>query len=321
MAVIKIESVIQLLSNTVQNGDEKTGASQLLARENVHPPQTENREEMPYISGNSIRGQLRRLIMADFFEQIDYKFKTMDAWHSFTGGGQLVQVNGEGMAHLELRRNIDAFLPPAKLWGFSYGDQPIWSTLTISNAILCCKENKFRIPEKYHQYCNQEYSYFIGHVFFTRKDDTKQHDALRSSNDAVIQMKVDMEVLNPGTQLYHKFAIKDATDVDKGCLARALNLWAELPHLGGKSSTGFGECDFNYTPVLDEKPYLDFIKQNKVQIQEILTKIESMFTPKVKKKSTKKVVQEKQNTLTLDETIDEGVNNESDSNDTTNDSE
>jgi hypothetical protein len=317
MQIVKTESILTLLSNTVQNGDEKTGASQLLARERVHSLTTNKREEIPFISGNSIRGQLRRVIMSDFLDQVEYKFKTMDAWHAFTGGGQLTQVSDEGMSNLELRRTIDNLLPPAKIWAFSYGNQTISGILTCANAIICCKENQWRIPEQYKNLCQEEYAYFIGHVFFTRRDDTKQHDAFKSNNEDAIQMKVDLEVLNPGTQLYHKFALKDPTKVDIGCLGRALHLWNQLPHLGGKSSTGFGEIQINYTPDLDEIPYLQFLKDKKTEIQKALTELESMFTPKAKKKTTKKGKPQ----LTLDATNENEMEGDEDPESSTIDSE
>jgi hypothetical protein len=293
MQIVKTESILTLLSNTVQNGDEKTGASQLLARERVHSLTTNKREEIPFISGNSIRGQLRRIIMSDFLEQVGYKFKTMEAWHSFTGGGQMMETIDSGMSNLEQRRVIDELIPPAKMWAFSLGSQPFAGILTVSNAYICCNENQWRIPERYWPICQEEYAYYIGHVFFTRKDDTKQHLADGGHIDAPIQMKVDLEVLNPGTRLYHKFALKGATPVDVGCLGRTIHLWSELPHLGGKSATGFGEIQYQYSPDLDESPYIDFLHEKKNEIQKALSNLESIFETKPKKKSIKKTSSQK----------------------------
>ncbi len=70
MIVHKVEGILTALSPVFQGGNEKTGSTVLLNRLKFI---VDNKSiDVPIISGNSVRGRLRRLITRDFLEKVGY---------------------------------------------------------------------------------------------------------------------------------------------------------------------------------------------------------------------------------------------------------
>ena len=87
-------------------GNEKTGSVSLLNRQkwivDGEPV------SVPYISGNAIRGQLRRKAMYDFTHDIGYtidldRIKGRKLYHALFTGGNLEQVKGPDAGAINLR--------------------------------------------------------------------------------------------------------------------------------------------------------------------------------------------------------------------------
>lgn len=272
------QGIITALSPIHQSGDEKTGASVCLPRQIQYVEDDDEFVELPFISGNSIRGYLRRLTMKDLCDLLDFKFTQMDVFHSFFDGGALQTMgNTQGMLDLELREKLIS-IPPIHIFGFSIGNQQITSIMQIDQALMCCNENKFRIPEIFHAKCIHDHSQFIDHAFFTRKDESGGSGIQKQTTDQTIQMKVDMETYIPGTMFYHKFSFDDATDLELSCFARMMEIWNERSSIGGKRSTGYGSLKLNYDDIPKTDLYLAYIKNNREKIIKTIEDLQDMFT-------------------------------------------
>lgn len=70
--------------------------------------------EIPVISGNSIRGTLRRLIWDDLLTRVNYTPTNMKIYHMMFTGGQLTAVDSKdsGVIDIEMKRKLRAELPP-----------------------------------------------------------------------------------------------------------------------------------------------------------------------------------------------------------------
>ena len=251
-------------------GDEKTGVVILLHRMKFLTE--DGIEEIPIISGNAIRGVLRRIAMKDFFDQIGYEIdveskKGIYLYHAFFSGGILetVEEKESGVIDIAMKKRIFSLLPPVRLFGFSYKNQMVTGKLKVGHALPVCRELRDFLPSD----VKSEISYYdmIGKCFQTRKDELRIE---REENEQAVQKLIEYEVFNPGTIFYHEFKIEDPEEIDLSCFARVLNLWKERPYVGGKSSIGLGELQINYDFDGEEGRYLHFLKEKRKEIIDLL---------------------------------------------------
>lgn len=288
----KIEGVITALSQVTQTGDQKTGASTMLPVKDVWDKT--DTVQVPYISGNSVRGRLRRLIMNDLCDLVGYTFTNEHVWHAFFGGGQLQAVGPSGVVDVGMRKDITRLIPPVALWGFSLGNQVLESKLVVFDMDVLCEEMRAYVPDKYKQLCTCSFNQCVSNVMFTRRDD-RQNGKVKDEDSQAIQMKVEVQVLVTGTKFYHGFILRrDPSPVEVACLHRAIMLWRDIPNIGGKSSSGFGRLDLGYEGTIDDKPYLDFIAAKKGDITAYLQGLETSFAKQLEKKPAKKKVKAKE---------------------------
>jgi len=274
----RITGKITLLSPMYHGGNEKTGSVSLLNRQrwlvNGEP------QEVPFVSGNAIRGYLRRLAMKDMVQLVNYEIDLNSKggkklFHSLFTGGVLesVEAKDSGIINLELKRKVYDYLPFARLFGFAFGNQMIESIMKVSQLLPVCTELKEYLPPE----CIPKLSFYdmISSTFQTRRDDIRE---TRESDEAVTQMLVDYETFVPGSTFHHEFRIEDATDLDMSSFARLAALWSEKPIIGGKSAVGLGELkiEYNLPEGISSKQYIEFMGKNKKKITEVLDELQGL---------------------------------------------
>lgn len=269
---MKIKGIIKAISPIYHGGDEKTGSTPILRSIAIFDGSKQY--IIPYVSGNSIRGKLRRLIMKDFFIMLDYE-PDIKIHHVFYSGGVLESTEEMySYLDLEMRKKIRNFLIPLSLFGASIGNQVIQGKLLVGHAYPICKEYKNFLPEEYQRLPEAQISVrnFTDSSFITRRDELQVED------DITVQMKVDYECFIPGTVFYHWFALDYPTDLEFSCFSRVINLLKANPYIGGRSAQGDGNITFKYDIELpDDKFYIQFVLQNKEEIKKI---INSLFIQK-----------------------------------------
>ena len=272
--LLRIEGIWTALSPIVHGGNEKTGSTVLLNRRRFLVG--DRVLEIPIISGNAIRGYLRRLLMADFLKQVGYEIDTtkksgLRLYHALFTGGLLetVEAKDSGVIDIEFKKRVVTFIPPAVLFGFSYANQTIESKLKVGMALPICRELKEYLPD--HIEPKRSFYDLIDTPFQTRKDDLK---AEREKGEQAVQMIIDYEAFAAGTKFYHEFKIEDPTKLDISTFARMLELWEQKPFIGGKSAIGFGEIRFKYDFDGTSEAYLAFLDENKDEIVDILKTLE-----------------------------------------------
>jgi len=270
--LVTYKGILKAKTPVFHGGNEKTGSVVLLNRIKFL---TENgMEEIPIISGNAIRGVLRRLIMKDLLDQIGYKINLskkegQKLYHSLFAGGVLETVEeGSGTIDIELKREIIELLPPVRLFGLAIKNQMIEGKLKVGHALPICVELKNFLPED----ITPKVSIYdmLTTIFQTRKDDLRVE---KEDNEQAVQMLIEYEVFAPGTQFYHEIKVEDPDEIDLSCLARCIELWKQKPFIGGKSSIGFGELEINYNIEHDSIKYLEFVKKNAKEICKLLDKL------------------------------------------------
>jgi hypothetical protein len=235
----RIEGVLTAQSPVHHGGDEKTGSEVLMRR--MKYIVGGEAIEVPVVSGNAIRGPLRRHVMRDLCESVGHT-PTVKMYHLLFSGGILEEVAGKksGTIDLELREAIRNTLPPLSLLGASILNQITAGKLQVGIATPACQE-----LNEFHPALLQSATSFyelLDDSFQTRKDDLKSPLA----GEAKVQMMFTFETLAPGTRFRHALTLLDHTDLEASCLQHMISLWQADPHIGGHSATGFGQVRIAY---------------------------------------------------------------------------
>ena len=279
--LLRLQGCLKARSPIFHGSDEKTGSVVLLNR--LKFIVDGEPVDIPYISGNAVRGILRRYIMADMLEQLDYEIDVskkggQKLYHALFSGGVLETVEEtQGAIDIELKRKILNLLPPIRLFGFSYANQMVEGKLKIGHLLPICVELKDYLPDDI-QPKNSFYDY-VGHVFQTRKDELRVE---RVEDEQAVQMLIEYEVFVPGTMFWHEIKLEDPTPLDVATLARVIELWKQKPFIGGKSAIGHGELviRYDFTPDserfkqwFDSRQYLRFLKEQRDEICKLLDRL------------------------------------------------
>ncbi len=262
----RIEGRITVLTPLHHGGDEKTGSTPMLRAIDVIS--NGKRVRVPYVSGNAIRGRLRRLLYKDMLAICGLDDVPKKAVHILASGGVLELGKHSGRIDLNIRNRVRDTIPLARLLGCSIGNQILSGRLIVGHAVPLAQETcGLMTPEFSGEW--PPIRQLVGEEFITRRDEVRE----REEDEAAVQMKVDFEVLLPGTQLYHYFQLEDADAICEATLARAITLWKSSPYIGGRSSSGFGEMHLEYAAELSEEPYLEFVAKNKDAITALVEEL------------------------------------------------
>jgi CRISPR/Cas system CSM-associated protein Csm3 (group 7 of RAMP superfamily) len=282
MIVYRIGGILTALSPVFHGGNEKTGAVVLLNRLKfiIDGKPT----DVPIVSGNQVRGRLRRLLTEDFLELSGYKMdlsqkKHQKLYHTLFAGGVLTEAEEEsGVIDLNLKFKIVKYVLPLRLFGCSYANQMIEGRLLVGHLLPVCKELKEYIG------IESELSFYqlITRAFQTRRDELRDTKQSKEEEDTTVQAIVEYECFAPGTKFYHEIVLettKQEESLDLSTLYRAVKLWQQTPYIGGKSSVGFGKLriDYSWLNKLNDSVYLDFVEKNKNKIVEVLNELVEVF--------------------------------------------
>jgi len=211
------------------------------------------RAGIPVLSGNALRGALRRLVMRELFERCDLSRVTAGLspkqWDKLYGalanGGHL--TGSESRANPADRRALRDALPALSLFGaalYSYmlpGQMSVgWCYPTCTETVhagLCAPIEGLRDADD-----------LIVETALTRHIDRDWQDP---SLSGVTPMPVTVEALIPGTVLTTTIIpMTRLTPEESGCLAHGMDL---LSMIGGKTGAGFGRVQVTHP--LDATPY------------------------------------------------------------------
>lgn len=283
METLTFEGTLTALTTIHTGGDLKTGVESMMR--SIDFIVDGEAQPIQIIDGNSIRGNLRRLLLHDFFEQIGYTIKTPRLFYMLSGGAlEEVSTQNSGTLNLQMRREIRAMIPPLSLLGCSMGNQAFTGKLVVAKALPICRELNDYLPIQ----SKIPLGTYITSSFNTRRAEREMPESVQANQKAeepTIQMKVNMQCFAPGTKFYHKFMLMDTTAIEKSCFARMVELWRERPFVGGKSAVGYGEIKIDYPKLnLTSELYLTWLQENKEQIYKVLEGIDTVpSAPKPKR--------------------------------------
>jgi CRISPR/Cas system CSM-associated protein Csm3 (group 7 of RAMP superfamily) len=277
--VHRVRGVLTALSPVFHGGSEKTGAVVLLNRLKfiVDGKPT----DVPIISGNQVRGRLRRLLTRDFLELVGYEMdlsqrKHQKLYHTLFAGGVLTEVEEEesGVVDLNLKSRIVKYILPLRLFGASYANQMIEGRVLVGHLLPVCRE----LREYTGVDSDVSFYQLIARAFQTRRDELRVTTPSEEEEEPAVQAIVEYECFAPGTRFYHEIVLettRQEEQLDLSTLYRAVKLWQQVPYIGGKSSIGFGKLkvEYEWPTRVDDSVYLEFIEENKSEIVKVLSEL------------------------------------------------
>jgi hypothetical protein len=267
LQTLNLKGKIKLLSPLIHS-EEQTGYSTKFRRINFDV----NGEYMPVpvLSGNSIRGVLRRLGANHLLEKIELASDDIPdgSYYCLYSGGILTKGK-KTASEPDFKRQVRQINPFLSLFGSTMRQQMLSGKLQVGMGIPIAQETA--------QYTGIESERrlfdMLQEITYTRRDDreTKEEKTIESENKH--QMLMTVETLLPGVELYHGFTLRRVNEFELACFYAILKEFEKHPYLGGAIRIGHGKVEWDYQPG-NSKPYEDFLARNKKKIKQHLVELE-----------------------------------------------
>jgi len=254
------------LSPLSHGGDESAGNTSLFRR----LPLADG-SEVPAISGNSLRGRLRRIAAKRLLELLGVEALTdQRIFHLLFSGGAIQKGEVASAHRVADIREMRELLPSVSLFGASWRTEILPGTLAVEWILPDCAE--------IHALRGQEGApspparQLTTMVMYTRHDDSE------AGGDDKVQMLYETEALVPGTTLTVGLGVRRATTLEVGALQDAWSEWWKHPRLGGMNSRGHGALmAMSDDPIGVEhvKEYHDHVQGREESIREFLSAVGS----------------------------------------------
>lgn len=233
-------------------------------------------EEIPVISGNSLRGTLRDRGMLHMCRALGYgvdeetgevRGLSLPAFYFLFSGGSLTSTADRGL-DLDAARELRHLIPLVSVFGGAMGNQIMPGKLSIGKLYPICRETLHLIPTRFHLDRHESIWEMVQEEAYTRKDDEKDERlrpliapevrhaledqarkkrAVRGTEEDVEretgqhqQMRYYVETLCAGTRFYWMLALEDVDRVEFEAFLICLQEFAKRPYIGGKSAIGHG---------------------------------------------------------------------------------
>lgn len=284
------EGTMTALTSISHIGDSY-GVNAKLRREKVIQPDG-SVEEVPIISGNSLRGILRDRGMLHMLRNLGYgvdeatgeiRGLSLAAFYFLFSGGALTKTASRGLDIDEARRWRD-LIPLVSLFGGAMGNQIMPGKIKVGKAIPICRETAHILPDRFvggdllsiWDMCQEE--------AYTRRDDEKseklrqliapevrglleakaaaEREKRGTSEDVAgetgqkQQMRYYVETISAGTQLFWDITMDDVTDLEFEAFAVTLAEFGRAPYIGGKSGVGLGKVSVRFDKWIEINPRL-----------------------------------------------------------------
>lgn len=232
---------------------------------------------VPCLSGNSIRGQVRRLVMRDLFARAGLGVGSLKgkAWDLLYGalanGGHL--TGSEAAPSPGVMREIRESLPPLSVLGSSLYSYMLPGRARFGFAWPVCRETIAAGLTVGDSASAPQAGDIVTETGVVRHIDRDQQDPRETG---VTPMPVTVEAISVGVELQCRVSLTAcATDVEAGVIAFGLD---EIVGLGGKCGSGFGMVgvrhDGSSAPYVEwlDRTGADALRQRLISLSEVLAK-------------------------------------------------
>lgn len=224
--------------------------------------------EIPIISGNSVRGQMRDIASQILLTKENNEVIQVDnsLFHLLFSGGSL-QKSEDKSFDVAKAKEIREKVGTISIFGGAIGNNIMPGKMQIGKLIPICQESKSLIPSNFFTEHELPSMFDITQIeTYARRDDTKKFKKFLSENseseeensdEKSQQMMFNVETFKTGTQFFWKIVLSDFTDDEMTIFAKTLQ---QLTRIGGNYAKNFGEIDIqlvNKKQINDRKAIFD----------------------------------------------------------------
>jgi hypothetical protein len=231
--------------------------------------------EIPVVSGNSLRGVLRRRAGYKLLELLGITKESLKEGlqHMIFSGGMLQKGAGGGIIDTQFITKMRQNLPIISLFGSVAGQQMIQSKMDVGQLIPISCQTKGRTS------IDSDISIYslLDERPATRRDDMEDKPKGAPDDEQKQQMRYTHEVLVAGTEFYHYFTLKHCNDLERGAFWSTLAEFAKYPKIGGLGCRGFGMIQLGYTIESESaQKYEEWVVENKENIIKYIHELEGI---------------------------------------------
>lgn len=271
-----IPITVTALSPLAHGADAKAGNATLFRRQQVLATNGATLD-LPFYSGNAIRGQMRDLLADHFGQALGLTVKSKDTapyalwfFHALYAGGvldatatdmkQITSAMGNaGAVKADAVRTFRTQLPALSLLGCALGNRVLQGRFAAGNLRPNCAEWGFAAAPAVAD--------LLGWEFLTRREDNED----RGEEDKHTGMIASTEVLKPGTVLTGGIdLISHMTDLERSALGLALDLWRRNGRIGAQNARGLGQVQIEMENAPDPAPYVAWLDDHRAAILDYL---------------------------------------------------
>jgi hypothetical protein len=231
---------VTALTSIAHAGDTR-GSISLLRRERVIQPDC-NSVDVPIISGNSLRGRLRRIGEELLRDVLLYEGQlTASAAHALRSGGSLTKVAGEPLSGSRLAA-VRAHLPLIGVFGAAAGGRIIDGCLDVGKLIPLVTETD-HITGHHSTLSSFE---VVQLEYYTRLNDADSHNFPATATPAgapeETQMLYRLETFKAGTRFHLQINLNRPTPLEEAFFTDVLAAFIADARIGGRLAVGLGRA-------------------------------------------------------------------------------
>lgn len=196
---------------------------------------------VPVVSGNAIRGLLRRAASQDLLERVGVERGSLSpAWvYLLMSGGTLSAGETRKVFDPAYVRDVKRLIPPFGLFGGSMLGAILPGSVDVDMAVPITVETAAFVG------ANGDATMRLGELLeeipYSRRDDLDERE------EKGAQMRYSVECLRPGVRLAHGLRLRTTDPILRGCLWRAVERVAEQ-RMGGLGAKGHGRFTWTWQP-------------------------------------------------------------------------
>ena len=243
---IRWEGMVTAVS-PISHGDGTLGTTTLFRRGKVVQPGGVP-ERVPLVSGNGVRGVLRRMSSDTTRVLLGNPMWEMPTFQAMTSGGSLTKTSSP-LKSGDIQRIRD-LVPHLSLFGFAAGGRIVSGRTRVAEMIPVCVETAHILPPALagHPHLEVSAEDLLENREFSRLDETGGSTRMGqisggavAADDSTNQMRFGAQLVAAGTVFSWGLDGDALTPVERAHLVAALNLWAEHGCVvGGRSAAGLG---------------------------------------------------------------------------------
>jgi len=256
---------IKTLSPISHGSDERAGNTQLFRRERMLLGSEVI--DIPVVSGNALRGQLRRIAARAFCESVGARKLPHALYHFFFSGGSIAKGSIQSAHKAGDVQDLRALIPLVDLFGGAWGGEIIPGSLRASRLVPLCYETADLLDDV----ANIAAHELTSMVMYTRRDDEAEFAAPSKEPEATVQMIYEVETLVAGVTLYGGFRLAGASPAAAGLFALARSRWSEAGELGGMAAKGHGQFrETEHVELPDDRAFITHVEERHDDIRQWL---------------------------------------------------